>query len=353
MLEITEQVDAWLEPLSEASCGEDLEYDNAFLELSKAAEGKPETQFSEAEPADWRQVREMAEAMFERTRDLRVGMFWGRAQLHQLGLAALPEVLRLTRGLLERYWDEVHPMPDPDDGDPYARLNLLTQWEDPSLALGDVRQSKIIASRSVGLLTVRDLELALERLTPRDDESVLPLSSVQQMLQAAIEENPDLRTVASTALDELNQLLSLLEDRVGYGRAPSCDDLKAILTGLNGLIDEDRGAGDGSFDASSDDFSDDASDAMASFSSRGGAGAGMSGRIETRADAIKAIEMICAYLDEAEPTSPAQLLLRRAQRLIDKSFIDLIRELAPDALGEVAKIMGVDPSESGRDGFDD
>ena len=64
------QVDAWLEPLGDPSCGEDLEYDNDFLELNKAAEGKPETQFSSAEPPDWGGVKDKAEELFSRTRDI-------------------------------------------------------------------------------------------------------------------------------------------------------------------------------------------------------------------------------------------------------------------------------------------
>jgi type VI secretion system protein ImpA len=38
------------------------------------------------------------------------------------------------------------------------------------------------------------------------------------------------------------------------------------------------------------------------------------------------------------------LLLRRAARVIDKNFLQLMRELAPDAVADVARILGVDPS---------
>jgi type VI secretion system protein ImpA len=40
------QVEGWLQPLDgeSAPCGPDLEYDNAFLELTQAAQGKPESQ---------------------------------------------------------------------------------------------------------------------------------------------------------------------------------------------------------------------------------------------------------------------------------------------------------------------
>src|SRR5688572_28854806 len=69
-------VDRWLQPLDGEACGDDLEYDNDFLELTQAAAGKPETQFAPAEPPDWRLVKGKAETLFERTRDLRVAVLW-------------------------------------------------------------------------------------------------------------------------------------------------------------------------------------------------------------------------------------------------------------------------------------
>ena len=63
------------------------------------------------------------------------------------------------------------------------------------------------------------------------------------------------------------------------------------------------------------------------------------------ADATRAIEMVCNYLERTEPTNPAQLLLRRAGKLINKNFLELVREFAPDAVNEVARVMGVSPEE--------
>lgn len=349
MSEISELVDAWIQPLDGNPSGQDLEYDNDFLELSKAAEGKPETQFSAAEPPNWSEVADLSRAIFERTRDLRVCMYWARAQLHLVGLRALPEVLRLTKGLLSEQWETLHPQLDPDDGDAYGRLNVLAQWEDYNLALGDVRTSKVFASRSVGQLTVRDVEVALERLAARDDESPMSVGTVEQMLQAAVDEDSSLALIPQQATQRLQELLDLVEGQVGYGRAPSCDDLKSILSALEKLMPVSTGD-DAFLSSLSDEFSDDVDEDIVVRahvkSSRGSSGVGS---ITTRADAIKAIEMVCAYLEDAEPTSPAQLLLRRAQKLIDKSFIELIRELAPEALSEVGKIMGVDTSSSAYD----
>lgn len=355
MSEFAAQVDAWLEPLGEPATGEDLEYDNDFLELNKASEGKPETQFASAEPPDWTRVADLADSLFNRTRDIRLALLWGRAQLHRTGLATLPDTLRLVRELLERYWDDVHPKPDPDDGDPYARLNVLAQLEDGASVLADVRQSIVFRSRSVGQLTVRDIEVALERIPPRDDENPMSVSTIEQMLTDAIAEDESLRDLPTRLTDELDALLTLLQERVGYGSAPSCDSLKDMISAVRRVMPSaDAGSDDldallGEFGGGGD--SDGDSDTPAP--RRGGSsGRGLGDSIDTRDDAIKAIDLVCQYLERTEPTSPAQLLLRRAQRLIDKNFLELVKELAPDALNEVAKIMGVDPSSvAGGEGY--
>ncbi|HEX5373971.1 MAG TPA: type VI secretion system protein TssA [Aquabacterium sp.] len=357
MSDCAAQVDAWLEPLGDPPCGEDLEYDNEFLDLTKASEGKPETQFSAAEPPDWSRVIELSESLLNRTRDIRVALLWGRGQLHREGLSSLPHTLRLIRELLERYWDDAHPKPDPDDGDAYARLNVLAQLEDASTLLGDIRQSLIFRSRAIGQLTVRDLEVALGSVPAREDESPMTVSGIEEMLRDAVAEDEGLRDLASRTRDELDHLLNLLDERAGYGRGPSCDTLKEMLSALakvtpsadggSGLDDLDSLLGDLAGGSSTDDHEE----APSRRASRGGGG-GLGDSIDTREDAIKAIDLVCAYLERTEPTNPAQMFLRRAQKLIDKNFLELVKELAPEALNEVAKIMGVDPN-SVAGGMDD
>ncbi|MDE2456301.1 MAG: type VI secretion system protein TssA, partial [Burkholderiales bacterium] len=70
---------------------------------------------------------------------------------------------------------------------------------------------------------------------------------------------------------------------------------------------------------------------------------GLSGQVATRADALRAIDMVIAYLEQAEPTNPAPLFLRRARQLVGHNFLQLMKALAPDALAEVARIVGIDP----------
>lgn len=332
-------VDDWFEPLADADapCGADLEYDNTFLELSQAAQGKPETQFAPAEPPNWREVQDISQSLFERTRDLRVAMHWARARVQLEGLRALPDALRLFVGLLDRFWDTLHPTPDPDDGDAYARLNVLNLLAEVEGLVGDTRSALVIQNRSIGELRVRDIEVMLGKYPPRDGESPMSRAQVEQMLSAAIEQNPALATLASSALVHLKALSSLLNDKVGIERAPDVRPLHNLISCVAqampaaGADEEEAAEGEASEGGES------------SGGGKRAGGKGLSGGVESRADALKAIDMVCDYLERTEPTNPAQLLLRRARRLINKNFLQLMRELAPDALTEVARIMGVDP----------
>lgn len=123
---------------------------------------------------------------------------------------------------------------------------------------------------------------------------------------------------------------------------PDLKPLRQTLSAIAGMLPQ---AGDAGAEAG------DVAHAGAEASVGSGSGAqALSGRINSRAEALRAIEMVCDYLERAEPTNPAQLLLRRAGRLLGHNFLQLMKELAPDALSEVARIMGVDPSTVEIDG---
>jgi type VI secretion system protein ImpA len=331
---------AWLTPLEGSACGDDLEYDNEFLALQQLAAGKPETQFSAAEPPNWREVAPAAESLFARTRDLRIALLWTRAQINQRGLEALPEGLALLVALLESFWDTLHPQPDPDDGDVYARLNALAILADPECLVSDVRAASIFRNRNIGELSVRGVEIALGKLSPRDDETGYTKGQVSQMLEAAVNAAPEIRTTVTRAQALLQRLLGLLRDHVGAERATDIRPLQDMLHSVEQCLPVEEGA---PTEANADEAGGGDAQADAGGGVAARPNAGLPKALHSRDDALKAIELVCDYLERTEPTNPAQLLLRRARRLINKNFMELMRELAPDAMSEVAKIMGVDP----------
>ncbi len=342
-------LEPWLVGVSEDDvCGPDLEYDNDFLALTQAAAGKPETQFAPAEPPDWRAVKSLAEDLNGRTRDLRVANLWLRARLRLEGFAALAPSLRMFEQLLVRWWDELHPRPD--DGDAYARVNVLNELTSADSTLGDVRASLVLNDRGIGQITVRDIEIALGDLVPRDDESPPSRGQIESMLADAVADNPHINTQATDALAALDALVECLSTRLGYGEMPDFSSLRTMLDSVAAVspasvsisADADDLAGMLG-DLGIEDSSGDSDGDTPAPTRRGRSGGGGLGSIESRADAVRAIDLVCAYLEKHEPTNPAADLLRRAQRLIDRNFLQLVREFAPEAVNEVARMLGVDP----------
>jgi type VI secretion system protein ImpA len=65
----------------------------------------------------------------------------------------------------------------------------------------------------------------------------------------------------------------------------------------------------------------------------------MSGEITTREQAVQTLDRVIEYFKRYEPSSPIPLLLARAKRLVSKSFMEIMRDLAPDGLAQ-AQLFG-------------
>lgn len=329
------EVAPWLLPLDGdgGPCGPDLEYDNRFLELNQALAGKPETQFGPAEPPDWRSVRKIAEALMERTRDLRVAIGWLRARVHLDGLAALPAGLALLTGMVEDLWEHINP--PLDDGDPYARVNALTLLREIDGLMGDLRATWVVRDRAIGELTVRQVEVARGLSPALEGEAEVSVDAVRRMLETVIAANPGPRDLVHEVRERARRLDASIQERLGSSDAPDLLPLLKLLDALVAVMPADEAGAD---DAEATDGAPAGTGGAAVAGQRG-----LSGGIGSRAEASRAIDMVCEFLDRTEPSNPAQLFLRRGQHMMNRNFLQLVKLLAPDALADVARIVGVDP----------
>jgi len=335
-------VDAFLAPVNDtAPCGEDLEYDPAFLALEEAARGKSEQQFGDtviaAEEPDWRAMREQAVALFQRTRDLRVAIHLLRANTRLNGFAGFASGIKLLRGLVEQYWDTVYPQLDAsDNNDPTMRLNALAPLADPTgmLAdpgnvLADLRQAVVGSARDG--LTVRQFELGLGKSEPNSNESVPSAAGVADALSAASQQFPELLDHMVGVHADVRAIEAVIDAKVGAANGPQLRQLRVLTQHLAQAAEAQRGGVELSPEGSG------AEGGAAPAAKPSGSGA-----INSRDDAIKALDRVCEWIGRNEPTNPAPLLIRRAQRLMGKSFLEIIRDLAPDGLKDVERIAGVD-----------
>lgn len=332
--------DRFAEPIDgESPCGPDCEYDNDFLALSQAVVGKPEQQFGDtvipAVDPDWRQVDSLSQALLGRTRDLRVVCWLALANTKLHGISAFASGLKLMVTLCDRYWDEVHPRIAVDgDIDPYLRINAISAFTGGSEFSGEDQllqalRGSVLTTVPV-TLTYRDLELSF---TKAPDASYSP-AQLESMLSDAVAAGNTNVPLVQEAWQSYLALRKLVDERVNTGDAPDMERLGAVLKPVAQGIERMTSAStaDGG-EAASDD-------GTAETGTPGAARGGISGQVGSREDARRALERVCEYLERHEPSNPASLFARRAQRMLDMNFLDIMRELSPDSMHQLETLTG-------------
>jgi type VI secretion system protein ImpA len=342
MFVATIELDRLLEQISpDAPCGENLEYDNDFVLLEQSARGKPEQQFGNtiipAEEPDWAAVRRSALDLSKRTRDLRVIDYVARASVRTHGYPGLDDALTLLRRSLERYWDSIHPQLDPDDGnDPTARVNIIGSLCDAQTMLAAIRLAPLVSSRALGRFGLRDLSIASGE-TPAPARMEAP--PTMQMIEGAFRESPveELQATADairSAAEQTRAIESVVTEKVGASNAMSLDPLSALLKEAGKAI-EARLAARGVGVAAGEE-------AAANGHATNGAAAplAMTGQVQTRDDVMRMLDRICEYYARQEPSSPVPILLQRAKKLVPMDFMEIVKDLIPDAVSAAEMYRG-------------
>ena len=325
---------ALLAPVSdEAPSGPDLTYDPDFLALEQSALGKNEQQFGDtvipAEEPEWREVRERAEALMLRTKDLRVAVLLARALTRMYHMEGLASGLDLIRELLTRYWDTLHPELDREDNDdPTMRLNALGPLADAASFLRDIRNTNIVASAQHGRVTIRDVLVATNKL-PAGADPVLTEPQISAILRAIAEEDPAPLNAAIASAQAVAGLESFLGDKGVITQAPDLGALNDMLRTVTPLCAAVLGTAEGA-------------EGEAAGGVPGEARAAVPGQILNRDDAVRMLENVCRFIEQSEPSNPAPLLIRRAQRLMSRSFVEIIQDLAPESLEQIQKLAGLE-----------
>jgi len=337
-------LDRLLAPVSDSSpCGDDLEYDLAFIELQNAATGKPEQQFGDTvipgEAPEWRVVLAQASALLERSKDLRVAALLMRSATRLGGVPSFVLTARWLNTLLQHYWDGIHPMLDADDdNDPTMRVNALQALADGSMLVADLREAVVANVRGLGPVRVKDIEVALGAVPGRGDDGGMTQEQVSRGLSEALTQQPDALDAALECASVVAELQQTVNDRCGRGdlldlsplRRPAhvvqqlCRTLKAeVLGGADGAT--------AAADVPVDGALSPAGAPVVAAAHRG---------IASREDAIRTLDRVIEFLEKNEPSNPAPLLIQRAKRLIGASFMDIMADLAPDAVSGVEHISG-------------
>jgi type VI secretion system protein ImpA len=328
---------SFLSAVSDAApAGPNLEDDASFAELVTAAKGKPEQQFGETvipgEEPDWRQVKSLAVALLGKTRDLRVGVTLTRALMVTDGVEGIADGLSLMRGWVDNMWDALHPQLDPADPDPIQRTNTLAALDDYDAAVRAARDMPIVAAPRVGRFSYKDVLVATNKLpAPAGQTDPPSFAAIEAAFQdSSVEDVQKTAAELGRALEAITGMEKSFVTHVGAARGVSLRDLTSLLKGAHQTVTEQLAK-------KTPEAVDDPGGVVAGAPTAPAQAAGV---IRTRDDVLKTLDKLCDYFDRNEPSSPVPILLRRAKRLINKSFMDIVRDMASNGVSQVELLRG-------------
>ncbi len=348
-------VDDLLKPVSDDKpCGEDFTYHPTLQNLETIVRGKQKSQFdSEDKPdweePDWQEVRDAALEVLGQSKHLTAGVILAVSLLKLDGVGGLRDGLAVVHGLVEKFWADAYPRLDPEDNnDPTERLNILNNLastREPYRFALHLRQAVLCESPAMGRITLEQALTAKEKAAGGSGgASSAELNQVQAAFRDAGPEAAQ-KTLAlvSEAIDHARGIDTFLDTTLGSGNGVNLDALHKLLGEMSHAIQPYAG-GDAPAGGATGESTE--GDGAATGAGEGGgrvaarSGPAVSGTIQTRGDVIKALDLICDYYRENEPSSPVPLILQRAQRLVAKDFMEIMSDLTPDALSQLQIITG-------------
>jgi type VI secretion system protein ImpA len=248
--------------------------------------------------------------------------------------------------MLEQYWDNLYPRLDPDDNnDPTERMNILANLAsqgEPYRFIPRLKETSVAQSPSLGRVKLNDILVARQG-TGAAAQGQPPSLSDSQIQGIFKDTNPDaLKAVYDAVVqsaDHIKAIDTFLNGKVGT-RGANLDELSQCVKQLQTAIaphvvgavpagGEVAGAG-------------------AEVVAGGGAPrpvASVPGAINSRDDVVRTLDRVCDYYDKNEPSSPVPLLLRRAQRIAKMTFLEIVKDLTPDAMDRLKVVAGKQPED--------
>ncbi len=303
--------------------------------------------------ADWRQALELSSAVLaKKSKDLQVAAWMTEAAAARNGFSGLAEGLRATAGIIDGFWDTLHPAVD--GGDLEMRVARLA-WLD-SNAANVVRRTPLTAPpHSFGLLKwqeSRDVD-NLARQNPAAAQAAVGDGKITgEEFDKALRDTPNatllkLREEIKLAADALGELKGVVDARFGrdaprfgeLGEAlKRCAQVVDRIAAQKGLIGAAEAAGEG--------------EAAEGASAPGGAAppAGplaLGNTLASKQAAIAQLGQIAEFFRKTEPHSPVTFLIQQAVRWANTPLDLWLAEVIKDdgTLGRLREMLGIQAKE--------
>ena len=303
-----------------------------------------EQEVARIDPPDWRKVKSLAlDTLATKSKDLWVAAWLIEALARLDGFAGLRDGFRVTREIVERFWDGIHPRPDEDGYETtVAQLTGLNGEDSEGALIGPIESIPITQGRSHDPLTSRDYRQALDLESITDPERRAQRAAeagvvTLEMFNRAVAETPpeffrNLRDDIDQCLDEFNRLGEALESRCGenedgYSAAPPSSQIRRSLEECRDRVSSLAQGILGDPSASGAVSGGETTAAEASGGAAGGQPAASSGPVANRDSAFRTLLQVADFFRRTEPHSPVSYALEQAVRWGKMTLPELMEEL--------------------------
>ena len=311
---------------------------------ARAAERQLDTADAGERPAppQWGPVSRLAITLLQtQAKDLEAASWLTEALLRTDGLAGMAAGFQLMAGLVETYWDDVHPLPD-DEGTArrLATVAGLNGEGAEGTLIQPLRKIPLFALASGEMLAFWQYQQSAEVATIADDTrreqrlsaGVTPFDTVEDAARASIPVLSRVRQSARACLAAWQTLEKAL-DR--YAEAPPMGRVRDLLEEVVSVAGRYTG---------SEITETEIESVETTATERPPVIAGV-GRITTREEALRVLDEAADFFRRTEPHSPLAYTLREAVRRGRLTWPELLEEIVPDVDSRAAILssLGIRP----------
>ncbi len=341
--------------------GENLEYDTLYTRMDELAVPVPAQEIGEnvveGRDADYRELNKTCLALWGKTRDLRVAVYYTISSCCLDGLEGLSRGLKVIKYLIDELWDSFYPQLDPDDdNDPTERINILNMLSPPSGSYNDQIQ---FLARFRGLkladglpYTLRDVLIAQGILSSRDEP--VDYSLLQAQMRGVSYEAINAKLNLTAEIQELlDGITETFNGHIGDSGYLNFEAFNKELKHLKKFYEQYAGTPAAPESVNESAAAPESQSAPVKAAPQAVQIPADSFDIKTytvknRADALMLIQKCAEYFKKAEPTSPLPYLLARSLRMAEMNFVDILAEIDQNALEKVKEQLGVLPTQDGN-----
>jgi type VI secretion system protein ImpA len=273
------------------------------------------------ESPEWREIRDKALDALGKSKDLRLLACLGTALLRTDGVPAFAGTLNVAAQWLDTHWSETYPLVDEDA---ILRRNALNCLADPMAVVDGLRKVPLVRSRQHGSFAIRDLDAAVNEEQVRSAFASTPIAELTQLHESVL-----------GAVASLKKIDAKMRDAAGTEATPSFDPLMAQLAKMSQAL---RGQLASHPESTGAEVGVEATDSPSE-------GAAISGVVKSRQDVVRVLDAAADFFRRTEPSSPIPLLLARAKRLVSKDFLEVLADIAPDAVAQARAAGGLKDGE--------